>query len=427
MPVLEDVIPGWDRPKLARALQACDSRVLVAFYSHFRPILVERSQVFGISRAEGADAVETFLGDMLLKLCSATELPKSLHAYVFVSFKRYVARIGKAKRLESDVLVEFAATLAAPATAVAEDSARYRNRNLSGETESSLLAEEGVETWPNLALEKFASRLLGELTPEDLLDQGTCPTALCPGDSPAFPGKFASAYGETAPGPHQWYGTLIGGMTDASGYLYRRNRYADPKTGRFTQEDPIGLAGGLNLYGFANGDPVNFGDPFGLCPWCVGAGIGAATGAGYTIVDNYLNGRPLTTNLLYNTLSGAVAGATLGYTLGISAGAATAVVVNDVILFEGGRQALRAELRTGLKGLSAGQAANIARQLGKGAVDNIRITPNAGGAITAELTREGRNGYQILTKIINEAGETVRMSQSAYDKAKRIVHGEVWK
>src|SRR5689334_24017449 len=33
-----------------------------------------------------------------------------------------------------------------------------------------------------------------------------------------------------------------------------------------TQEDPLGLAGGLNLYGFANGDPVNFSDPFGLCP-----------------------------------------------------------------------------------------------------------------------------------------------------------------
>jgi hypothetical protein len=33
-----------------------------------------------------------------------------------------------------------------------------------------------------------------------------------------------------------------------------------------TQEDPIGLASGLNLYGFASGDPVTFSDPFGLCP-----------------------------------------------------------------------------------------------------------------------------------------------------------------
>jgi len=39
----------------------------------------------------------------------------------------------------------------------------------------------------------------------------------------------------------------------------------DPNTGIFTQEDPIGLAGGLNLYGFASGDPVNFSDPYGLC------------------------------------------------------------------------------------------------------------------------------------------------------------------
>ena len=36
------------------------------------------------------------------------------------------------------------------------------------------------------------------------------------------------------------------------------------RNGSFTQEDPIGIAGGLNLYGYANGDPVNFSDPFGL-------------------------------------------------------------------------------------------------------------------------------------------------------------------
>jgi len=30
-----------------------------------------------------------------------------------------------------------------------------------------------------------------------------------------------------------------------------------PVSSAFTQEDPIGLAGGRNLYGYAGGDPVN--------------------------------------------------------------------------------------------------------------------------------------------------------------------------
>ena len=60
-------------------------------------------------------------------------------------------------------------------------------------------------------------------------------------------------------------GSLLTGQMTAMGLEYRRNRYYDPKSGRFTQEDPIGLGGGLNLYGFGGGDPVNYSDPFGLC------------------------------------------------------------------------------------------------------------------------------------------------------------------
>lgn len=66
--------------------------------------------------------------------------------------------------------------------------------------------------------------------------------------------------------PNFWHGSLIQGKRDEAGTLYRRARVYDPATGRFTQEDPLGLAGGLNLYGFANGDPVNYSDPFGLSP-----------------------------------------------------------------------------------------------------------------------------------------------------------------
>jgi RHS repeat-associated protein len=66
-------------------------------------------------------------------------------------------------------------------------------------------------------------------------------------------------------GPASWMGSLVEHLRDATGQYYRRNRYYEPSTGRFTQEDPIGLAGGLNVYGFAEGDPVNYSDPFGLC------------------------------------------------------------------------------------------------------------------------------------------------------------------
>jgi RHS repeat-associated protein len=68
---------------------------------------------------------------------------------------------------------------------------------------------------------------------------------------------------------HLWgvfHGTLIQNKADKAGTFYRRNRYYDPASGRFTQEDPIGLAGGLNLYGYAAGDPVSYSDPYGLKP-----------------------------------------------------------------------------------------------------------------------------------------------------------------
>jgi uncharacterized protein RhaS with RHS repeats len=39
--------------------------------------------------------------------------------------------------------------------------------------------------------------------------------------------------------------------------------------------DPIGIAGGLNVYGYAAGDPVNFNDPFGLSADTVGIGCRA--------------------------------------------------------------------------------------------------------------------------------------------------------
>ncbi len=85
-----------------------------------------------------------------------------------------------------------------------------------------------------------------------------------------------SAYSASTSGSYgvvNWNGSLLNSQFGETGLMYRRNRYYDPMQGRFTQEDPIGLAGGMNLYGFAGGDPVNFSDPFGLCPACAAAAL----------------------------------------------------------------------------------------------------------------------------------------------------------
>ncbi|WP_241491663.1 RHS repeat-associated core domain-containing protein, partial [Winslowiella iniecta] len=46
---------------------------------------------------------------------------------------------------------------------------------------------------------------------------------------------------------------------------YNLFRYYDPVMGRFTQPDPIGLAGGINLYQYAP-NPLMWVDPWGLAP-----------------------------------------------------------------------------------------------------------------------------------------------------------------
>jgi len=50
-------------------------------------------------------------------------------------------------------------------------------------------------------------------------------------------------------------------------FHYNYHRYYDPQTGRYLTPDPIGLAGGMNLYAYVGNDPVNGVDPTGLARW----------------------------------------------------------------------------------------------------------------------------------------------------------------
>ena len=63
------------------------------------------------------------------------------------------------------------------------------------------------------------------------------------------------------------YGAKFGYVRDAeSGFYLCTLRYYDPSAGRWITRDPIGYAGGGNLYGYVGNDPVNRTDPRGLAP-----------------------------------------------------------------------------------------------------------------------------------------------------------------
>jgi RHS repeat-associated protein len=89
-------------------------------------------------------------------------------------------------------------------------------------------------------------------------------------------GTSASAV-SPVPRHRKQFGWVDAHGTDAdNGPLYMRQRWYDPTLQRFISSDPIGLAGGANLYSYCLNSPLNFTDEFGLKGWAPrigGAGL----------------------------------------------------------------------------------------------------------------------------------------------------------
>jgi RHS repeat-associated protein len=86
---------------------------------------------------------------------------------------------------------------------------------------------------------------------------------------------------------HGYTGQRIDAET---GNYYYKLRYYSPKLGRFLQPDPIGMAGGMNLYGYVGNSPLLTGDALGLAADSDGGALGSSDngnlfGVGYSGSD----------------------------------------------------------------------------------------------------------------------------------------------
>lgn len=67
-----------------------------------------------------------------------------------------------------------------------------------------------------------------------------------------------------------------GRENDGTGVYFYRGRYYNPTFQRFISEDPIGIAGGIDLYAYVGDNPITFVDPFGFDKR--GSGFGGSGG-----------------------------------------------------------------------------------------------------------------------------------------------------
>ncbi len=119
---------------------------------------------------------------------------------------------------------------------------------------------------------------------------------------------------------------------DDTGLYYYRARYYHPGLARFISEDPIGFAGGLHLYAYADNNPTTLNDPLGLTTLSVcvkgSIGFGVGGGGGTCINFGYDRKKGFSTSLTGTAGGGGFAG--IGGATGVSIGMSNAPTVFDL-------------------------------------------------------------------------------------------------